>query len=237
MFTSLFSLTGASRGLGRGTDGACHLVEIMLENLLPKDVQSGRLHSDAYLIAHDYGTHVGFTAHDHEDNCVVGERVISSYPALVQYIQSAYTSYTPVVVEEDAELDAQLEAFRRQAIAEVDGVADEDDDFVEDDEANEVEDMEDPDLDDDLTTDTEEDVELITITKPKAKAGSKKYKAEMNEIVEGLQDIFGVELDEAGVDAALMLDILEAMFDSASEHEIDPTQPIMDTFSEYVEFE
>lgn len=236
MFTSLFNLTGASLGLGRGADGACHLIHLSLDNLVPKDVQAGRLHSDAYLIALDYGTHVGFTAYDHEDNRVADECVISSYPALVQHIQNAYTSYTPIV-EEDTELDAQLEAFRRQAIAEVDGVVDEDDEFIEDDEANDVEDMEDPDLDDDLTADIEEDVELITITKPKAKAGSKKYKAEMNEIVEGLQDIFGVELDEAGVDAALMLDILEAMFDSASEHEIDPTQPIMDTFSEYVEFE
>ena len=237
MFTSLFNLAGSSLGLGFGAQGACHLVVLPIGAVLPKDVEAGLIPDTDAVFAHDYGTHVGFSVVNADNETKGNEYVLHTYSDLVGFLKNVYA--TPVAVD-DPELDEILEAMRDEAIAEADGVVDEDAEFIDEDEANEVDDSDtelDVDSDDDSEYGEDEEMEMVTLTKPSAKVGTKKYKAEMNEMVAGLQDLFGVELDEAEVESDTIYEILEAIFDAQSSLEIDPSKPIMDVFAEYVDFE
>lgn len=247
-FASLYPVA-YNLGLGSGADGFCHLMQVRLSDLLPIDVESGRIDGDDELNMYVYGTHVGFSVSTPEGKALANERTLHTIPELVSFLHSVYTTKDSVVVEEDEELDERLEAIREAALkADLVESDDEDDEFFEDEDGDDDIEMDDEDVesstDDDVESqdgeDSEEDDDepvYITIAKPSAKANTKKFNKDLADTAAVLQEYFDEELAANGIDTDGLIEVLGAVFDEVAELEIDTGVSFFEQVSDYVELE
>jgi hypothetical protein len=232
-FASLYPVA-YNLGLGSGADGACHLMQIRLADLLPLDTESGRINGDDELNMYIYGTHVGFSLSNLSGEALANERTLHTIPELVSFLHSVY-SKDVVVIEEDEELDAHLEAIREAALKADLVESDEDDDeFFEDEDGDEDIAMDD---EEDLTADTDDEPVYITIAKSSAKANTKKFKKDLADTAAVLQEYFDEELAANGIDTEGLIEVLGAVFDEVAELEIDTGVSFFEQVSDYVELE
>lgn len=239
-FNSLF-IFAQSSGLGSGSEGVCHVMEFTMEQLVPRDVEAGRIHDEDIVRVYDYGTHQSFSVLSSTGEVLANARTLHTLTALANFLRDVYVDGTPTphVEDEDDDLDAVLETIRQEAIAAdlVEGGDDEDEIFQEDESDEDDLDLDlDGDSDDD-TEDDDEEAEIISLVKPKAKKGTKKYKAEIDEMIAVLDEYYGDELSEAGIDAATMAEVLDEVFAQVGELNIDSSCPLLDQLSDYIEFE
>lgn len=245
MFTSLFNLVGQSLGLGVGRDGACHLIKIGVEDLLPRDVESGLLNVDYHVFAYDYGNHVGFVVKLGDTPYDGIECTCYTYDQLVSFLRS---QIKPPVVEEDAKVDAAIETMREEAMRELEIDPENDDDYESDegygedvevggsageDDVEEVAEDEEDAVDED-TEDADDKPFVMTLQKPSGKPGSAKYKKALQEMASEMLSYIE-DVPEEMIE--VLPEVLGEAFKEFDSFEYDTSEDLLEFFSDYIQFE
>lgn len=262
MFSSLIQLFGVeSQGLVRLLNiGVGVHISLDLRLMFPTD--AGRFTDDDYCSLYDLGGYyavscsIGGVVRDHQivnslnefyrllSECTMQERQAGSILPTSPQVQEERDLDDEVIAalkeEADAELDSLLEREEDDDDSEYgdDDEVDEDDivddEYGDDDEDEVSDDDEDDEVEDEEDEEEEEEV-LITLTRPTAKPTSRKYKGEVQEMVEYLAETFPNEVPD-DIDESLLNEVLTTIFEDEQTILLSSAGVLREQLEQYVEF-